>query len=435
VGGVVYSDMREYYASLSDRAMADAAEAARFAAEEARLGASGLSQALGDSLGNVLKENAVRMTMEERALSSAQRAAARLAEEAATRFAELRGSGEFTHASDTELKTLLGGALAEVLIASQTGGIKLAAPQPETTEPTASEAEDTRPPGLADEAELEDSKGMFLRPVSDLLMEAAMDSGIKAAGAAALSAIEALSLTNPATAAVGAAMLSYPNVAKWYNRGMDIARIGRAVVLAMPKAGIKTLPKVSAFRLPEVPTLQEAYRALPFYKGIMAERTINVNAQVIKHAFEYTKGLATGDPKVTIPRTIRNLALDLVGPPVPGVVQSVYDRLAGPEVVRMYNGIISVYNAAHGTALPEAETWAELQAYDSGSATGGALNAPQLSLVAPPPEYAPVPFQPFDAVKLPMGQPEPLQEVPFNPGPSAPLFPAVMNAPGFMYHT
>lgn len=449
VGGAVYEDMRAYYASLEDATAYAAAEAQREASEADRLAKLRLSSVLEA----IHPTEATNAANDRSAFTSAQRLSEQVADQAERSFKELRTDPKFSDVSDEQLRSLLGESLRSVLYVNPAGSVGLApssaaglaAP---TEEPlaTGQRAPATATSAIPNPKPLRDMTGTWLDPISDVIAESAIQASVSSLHTTLTTMVKSSLSAYPLAASAVTASLNYPTLAKYYNRGKVIARVARAVALSMDATKdlevVKNLPRPSEWALPELPSFTDLVRSTRIWQDLKAERRINVESVILKNVMDFFLKSETDRMAYGVPRLMYDIAKGLAGPITPGIVQSAYDKILGPEVSRIYNVLMTEYNTVHGTSFPTAVSAADLVPYESGGSqrTGGSLFADQLTFpeVKPtPPPASGIPQVPLahsDRTKLPVALDPPESTVPFAPqGVSgAPLFPAVSNEPAFM---
>ena len=222
------------------------------------------------------------------------------------------------------LKGMVGGVAPGVLDAmiasAMLGGLFTTAPPGVSTVPPT-----IAPPGVSDpsqapleinKAALEDTKGLYLDPVSDMvamrLIELGLDSGLTALAA----------FMAPYVAVAGGGIGLYNQAAKWTNRGLDFATIARAVALSLDatKDGrLAKMPRPTSFRLPQAGSVKELLAKLPLFDAIAEQRKIDVYAVIAEEVTKYAAALLPGQERVTKYELFTNIARGLAGPITPGV--------------------------------------------------------------------------------------------------------------------
>jgi hypothetical protein len=445
VGGVVYDDMRAYYASLEDATAYAAAEAQREASEADRLAKLRLSSVLEA----IHPTEATNAANDRSAFTSAQRLAEQVTDRAERAFKEIRADPKFGDVSDEQLRSLLGESLRSVLYVNPSGSVGLAPSSsvglaPPAEEPLAAGLKAPTASAIPNPKPLRDMTGTWLDPISDVIAESAIQASVSSLHTTLTTMVKSSLSAYPLAASAVTASLNYPTLAKYYNRGKVIARVARAVALSMDATKdlevVKNLPKPSEWMLPEVPSFTDLVRSTRLWQDLKAERRINVESVVLKNVMAFFLKGETDRLAYGVPRLMYDIAKGLAGPITPGIIQSAYDKVMGPEISRIYNVLMTEYNTVHGTSFPTVTSVADLVPYESGGSqhTGGSLFADQLTFpeVRPPPAsgipQAPIAFS--DQTKLPLAYDPPESTVPFAPQAvsGTPLFPAVSNEPAFM---
>lgn len=196
-------------------------------------------------------------------------------------------------------------------------------------------------------------KGLYIDPLADILarrvLEAGLDAGASgllgmlyaqgagmvtgAAGAnglaAQLAALTGIGLSTVAMAgtAVVAGAAVYNQYAKNANKALDIAEIVRAVALATTplKDGVLAkIPKIDT-RFTELGSIKELLQKSGMWDRITEERKIDVYAVLLRETAKWSKSFLTAEP-MTKMQLFTNIALELVGPPIPGVVEAVRQK-------------------------------------------------------------------------------------------------------------
>jgi len=216
---------------------------------------------------------------------------------------------------------------------------------PQTNVKTQEISEPKQAPLKVNKAAIDETKGVFLDPLIDVLamrgIEFGLDSGLTALAY----------FLNPAAAAVSGGIGLYNQGAKWTNRGLDLATVVRAVALSLDATkdgALAKMPKPTTFRLPEVGSVKELLAKLPLFTQLEEERKIDAGAVVLEEVSKYAAALLPGQERMTKFQLFSNIALGLAGPLTPGIgevaaksyyatVDAIRDRLLEEDALNTAN--------------------------------------------------------------------------------------------------